>query len=67
MRATVSVTLRKDGGVTVSREISVETSTYGPRESQAKFKLRVRRQAISALNSVLGTPNDLRIEQASGQ
>lgn len=64
MRATIDISLRKDNGVTVSRSVNIESSIY-LRESQKAFKNRVRRQASAALNSVLGAPDGLKVEDAS--
>lgn len=64
MKAIISVVLHKDNGVTVSREVRVESNIYA-RESQTKFKARVRKQASSALNSVLGAPDGLKVEDAA--
>lgn len=61
--ATITVTLKRDDGVVVSREVRVTNSTYG-RPSQAKFKADARRRAISALNAVFGVPKDVVVEGA---
>lgn len=54
MRADITVVLRRDDGVTVSRETTVATSPYGRHESKTAFARRVRRAATSSLNAVLG-------------
>lgn len=62
MRAEISISLRKDDGTTVSRTINVESNNYPRRETNGVFKARVRRQASAALNSVLGTPEGLKVD-----
>ena len=64
MRAEISISLRKNDGTTISRRVEVESTNYPTRESQAKFKARVRRQASAALNSVLGAPDGLKVTSA---
>lgn len=60
--ATITVTLRRDDGVVISREVNVRTSVYV--KSQTKFKADARRRAISAINAVFGVPKDVTVEGA---
>lgn len=62
LRATISVELRKNDGTTVRRTVEVESNNYPRRETNGVFKARVRRQANAALNSVLGSPDGLKID-----
>jgi hypothetical protein len=64
MEAIISVTLKHNDGRVISRTVTVSPPYYGY-EPKYKFKQRARRQAIGALNSVLGTPKELRITDAT--
>lgn len=60
--ATISVSLTRADGVTVARTVRVSQSIYDHAPVTA-FKQRVRRRAIEAVNSVIGSPKDLKITE----
>lgn len=67
MKATISVTLKRDDGVVVSRTVEVEPPYYG-RESKAKFSARAKRSAVAALNKVLGAAQEsARVDKIIGK
>lgn len=62
MKATVTIVVKRDNGVYVSREFSVEqerlwaTRTQGGRrETRAEFRAKFERQLTAAVRSVLGS------------
>jgi hypothetical protein len=64
MRVEFLIRLKRDDGVTVSREMTVETSPYR-RENKRQFTDRARRQISAALTSVLGARKDIKIEEGA--
>ncbi len=60
MKATIEVSFTRRDGVTVSRTVAMASgdSPFGSREGVEKFKARVKKTALTTINSVLGAPKD---------
>lgn len=57
---TIEVVAKHDDGTTVSRRVSVGKSLYTP-ETALAFRKKVKRNAIAALNAVVGTSPGIEI------
>jgi hypothetical protein len=63
VEATVSVSYTRADGTVISRSVRVTKSVYD-KSPMATFRTNVKRRAIEAVNSVLGTSPDVKIETA---
>lgn len=59
MKATFSISYERNDGVTVARSVNVLPSAG---ETAGKFKARVKRRAMEAVSSVLGTPKGVTVD-----
>lgn len=61
--ATISVSYTRLDGTVISRSVRVQKSIYG-RAPMSEFKANVKRRAMEAVNSVMGTSPDIKVERA---
>lgn len=59
--ATIEVVYTRHDGTIISRKVQVTRSMYD-RAPMATFRANVKRRAIEAVNAVLGTQPDVKIE-----